>query len=115
MSTQRRKIRLTFPSSGESVFAEMLEDEVPETCRQGWEWLPLESKTLHGQYFGAEVFILLDNPKPIAPENRTQIPLPGEIFYFYDPGENSTSGNKDSAEICVVYNRGVVLRGPEGV
>jgi hypothetical protein len=60
------------------------------------------------------VFILLDEAKPAPHENMTQVPLPGEIFYFFDPGGNVTSGNRQVAEICVVYHRGVILKGPEG-
>jgi hypothetical protein len=95
--------------------AEMLDDEAPETCRLVWQRLPLEHKVVHGQYSGAEVFILLDNPQPSVPENLAQIPLPGELLYFYDAGGNVTSGPRAVSEICLVYGRGVVLRGPEGV
>jgi hypothetical protein len=111
----RRHIRLTFVTGGESVVAEMLDDEAPETCRLVWQRLPLEHKVVHGQYSGAEVFILLDNPQPSVPENLAQIPVPGELLYFYDSGVNVTSGPRPVSEICLVYGRGVVLRGPEGV
>jgi hypothetical protein len=110
----RRHIRLTLLASGDSVIAEMLDDEAPQLSQQIWEMLPLENRTVHGQYSGAEIFILMDNPKPLPAENLTQLPLPGEIFYFFDAGGNVTSGNKASAEICLVYGRGVTLRGPEG-
>lgn len=111
---QRRRIRLTFLSTGESVLAEMLDDEAPEVCRLVWERLPIEHKVIHGMYSGAEVFALLDNPKPAPPENLAQLPLPGEVLYFYDPGANVTGAKKPVAEICIVYGRGVTLRGPEG-
>lgn len=110
----RRHIRLTLLTSGESVVAEMLDDEAPQVCQQIWEMLPLEKRTVHGQYSGAEIFILLDNPTALPPENLTQLPLPGELFYFFDAGGNVTSGNEPTAEICLVYGRGVTLRGPEG-
>ncbi len=115
MPPSRRHIRLTWVATGESVIAEMLDDEAPLVCQQVWELLPLEHKSIHGQFSGAEVFILLDNPHAAPPENMTQLPLPGEIFYFFDPGGNVSSGKNQAAEICVVYHRGVVLRGPEGV
>ena len=86
----RRKIRLTFVKTGESVLAEMLDDEAPEVCRIVWDLLPVENKTIHGQFSGAEVFILLDNPQPVPPEDLTQLPLPGEILYFYDATKNVT-------------------------
>ena len=55
----RRRLRLTF-ATGESVSAEMLDDEAPEVCRVVWDLLPVEGKVLHGMYSGAEVFLLLD-------------------------------------------------------
>ena len=115
MKPQRRKIRLTYTDTGESVIAEMLDDEAPGVCAAVWNLLPIEKKAINGQYSGAEVFTLLDDPKPVPRENLTQLPLPGEILYFYDDAKYVTAHNKPVAEICVVYNRGVVLRGPESV
>jgi len=115
MRPQRRHIRLSFPLTGESVIAEMLDDEAPGVCQHVWGLLPVEHPAIHGMYSGAEVFVLLDNPRPVPPENMTQIPVPGEILYFYDPGNNVTAGGQIGAEICVVYNRGVILREGEGV
>ena len=111
---QRRHIRLTYTATGESVRAELLDDEAPEVCRFIWDRLPLEAPLIHGMYSGAEVFMLIDNPADAPAQNLVQIPLPGELFYFFDPGGNSTSGTAPQAEICIVYNRGVVLKGPEG-
>jgi hypothetical protein len=111
----RRKIRLTYVNSGESVLAEMLDDESPEVCRIVWDLLPIETRAIHGMYSGAEVFAILDDPQPAPPEGLTQLPLPGELLYFYDDSKNVTNVRKSVAELCIVYNRGVVLRGPEGV
>jgi hypothetical protein len=111
----RRKIRLTYVNTGESVLAEMLDDESPEVCRIVWDLLPIETRAIHGMYSGAEVFAILDDPKPVPPEGLTQLPLPGELLYFYDESKNVTNVRKSVAELCIVYNRGVVLRGPEGV
>src|SRR5437764_4597139 len=110
----RRSIRLTF-STGESVAAEMLDDEAPEVCRVVWDLLPVEGKVLHGMYSGAEVFLLLDRPVPQPPENLCQLPLPGEVLLFTDASSSVANSKKPVSEICFVYNRGVVLRGPEGV
>ena len=111
----QRRIRLTFPATGEAVVADLLEEEAPGVCRHIWDLLPVEGRTVHGMYSGAEVFLLLDHPQPAPRENLTQIPLPGELLYFYDEGGNVTSRREPVGEICFVYNRGVVLRGPEGV
>jgi hypothetical protein len=111
----RRKIRLTYVATGESVVAELLDDEAPEVCRIVWDLLPVEGKVLHGMYSGAEVFLLLDRAVPQPPENLCQLPLPGEVLLFTDASSSVANAKKPISEICFVYNRGVVLRGPEGV
>ncbi len=113
--SNRRKIRLTYVATGESVLAEMLDDEAPEVCRVVWELLPVEGKVLHGMYSGAEVFLLLDKAVPHPPENLCQLPLPGEVLLFTDTSSSVANSKKPISEICFIYNRGVVLRGPEGV
>ena len=111
----RRKIRLTYVATGESVVAEMLDDEAPAVCEHVWNALPIETKVIHGMYSGAEVFALLDQPKQLPPENLCQLPLPGELLYFFDGSSSVANSKKPISELCVVYGRGVVLRGPEGV
>ena len=111
----RRKIRLSYPATGESVIADMLDDEAPAVCDYIWDLLPIEGKSIHGMYSGAEVFLLIDHPRPVAAQNRTALPLPGELLYFYDTSANVTSSRREAGEICLVYGRGVSLKGPEGV
>jgi hypothetical protein len=92
----------------------MLDTEAPETCARIWDRLPVENKMIHGMYSGAEVFMLLENPPRSVDENLVQLPLPGELLYFYDPGRGAV-GRGVAGEICVVYGRGVVLRAHEGI
>lgn len=113
METQR--IRLTFVESGETAIAALLPGEAPQTCEMIWNLLPFEAKLIHGMYSGAEAFAMLANPVPSAGENLVQLPLPGELLYFYDEGRGATGARRPVAEICLVYGRGVVLRGHEGV
>jgi Protein of unknown function (DUF3830) len=115
MSLKRRQIKLTYVATGESVIAEMLDDEAPNVCKHVWDILPIESKTIHGMYSGAEVFVMLDNPQPAPAENMVQLPLPGELLYFYDPSIGAVGAKKPVAEVALVYGRGVVLRAHEGV
>ena len=115
MKLARRQLRLTFPATGESVLAELLDDEAPAACALLWGMLPVETKAIHGMYSGAEIFALVDQPPPAPAENLVQLPLPGEILYFYDPGSGATGARKPAGEIVVVYGRGVTLRAHEGV
>src|SRR5262245_64454401 len=86
---RRRQMRLTYVASGESVIAEMLDDEAPSVCAHVWDRLPIENKVIHGMYSGLEVFAMMDNPEPVPNENMVQLPLPGELLYFYDPSNGA--------------------------
>lgn len=110
----RRRILLTFVATGESVFADLLDDEAPKTAQLVWDRLPLEHNVVHGRYSGMEVFIVLEDPKPAPLENLTHLPLPGEILYWYAHDTSVTGNGKPVAEICLIYGRGVTLRGAEG-
>ena len=112
---QNRRLKLTYPATGETVSADLLEDEAPELCDLIWSRLPEESKAIHGMYSGAEVFILIANAPRNPGENMLQLPLPGELLYFYDEGRGATGARKPVGEICLVYGRGVVLRAHEGI
>ena len=112
---QNRRLKLTFPATGESVYANFLQDDAPELCEIIWNRLPEEGKAIHGMYSGAEVFILMAEPAPSTGENLVQLPLPGELLYFYDEGRGAVGGPRPTGEICLVYGRGVVLRAHEGV
>src|SRR5439155_21960557 len=115
MKSPRRQIRLSYPATGESVVAEMLDDEAPEICKAIWEMLPIETKVIHGMYSGAEVFAMVENPQPLTGQNLVQIPLPGELLYYYEANLGAAGGKKPVGEIVVVYGRGVILREHEGI
>ncbi|HZM02056.1 MAG TPA: DUF3830 family protein [Candidatus Saccharimonadales bacterium] len=115
MKPPRRRIRLSYVNTNESVLAELLEDEASGVCEHVWDLLPVEAKVIHGMYSGAEVFLMLEDPRPAPRENLVQLPLPGELLYFFDESIGAAGGRKPVAEIVVVYGRGVVLRAHEGV
>lgn len=115
MKSARRQVRLTFPKTGESVVAELLDDEAPKVAQLVWDMLPVEAKAMHGMYSGAEVFVMVDQPQPAPAENLVQLPLPGELLYFYDPAVGAVGAKKPVGEIVFVYGRGVTLRAHEGV
>ncbi len=111
----RRQLRLTVEGTGESVVAELLDDEAPVTAAHVWNRAPIESRLLHGQFSGAEVFVLVDDPVQLPPENLVQLPLPGELLYFYEGTQSATAGRDPVEEIAFIYGRGVTLREAEGV
>ena len=114
MSTKRR-IRLTLQPMGVSVIADLLDDEAPRTAGHVWDRLPVEGPAYHGQYSGAEIFVLVPDPIQIGEENLTGIPIPGEMFYFYQGTESVIADPEPIEEFVLVYNRGVTLKQAEGM
>lgn len=110
-----RRIVLSFPELGISAEAELLEDAAPTTCQFVWERLPAQNRTMHGMYSGREVFIMVNPPEPVKEENLVNLPLPGEILYFYQAGGIYNGADEPYAEICVIYGRSVQLRGEGGL
>ena len=108
-------LKLTFKHKNISVVAEMLEDEAPVTCELIWNMLPIQNNLIHGRYSGSEVFLLVDPPKIFDEENKTQLPLPGELLFWYDRGTAVTSSSRPVAEVIFIFDRGVTLRSAEGV
>lgn len=111
----RRQVRLTLKVNGATVVAELLDDEAPATVAHVWDRLPIEAPLDHGMFSGAEVFVLVDDPVRLPAENLVQLPLPGELLYFYEGTENATSEPHPEEEIVFIYGRGVTLRQAEGV
>jgi hypothetical protein len=107
-------ITLSFPKENVSATAELLTDAAPETCRFVWLNLPVEGRTIHGMYSGAEIFVFVDPPTPVEAENLVNMPLPGEILYYYQENVYADS-TEPFAEICVIYGRNVQLRGAGGI
>ena len=110
-----RQLRLTLTAGGESVLADLLDDEAPITAEHVWNSLPIEAPLVHAQHSGAEVFAYVPEAVRLPPENLVQLPMPGELLYFYLGTEGATSGPDPVAEIAFIYGRGVTLRGAGGV
>jgi hypothetical protein len=110
-----RQLRLTLVATGASVTADLLDDVAPATAAQVWSRLPIEAPLVHAQQSGAEVFVHVADPVRLAPENLVQLPMPGELLYFYLGTEAATSGPEPVSEIAFIYGRGVRLRGAGGV
>jgi len=110
-----KRIVLSFPEENVSAVAELAEDAAPETCRFIWDHLPLENRTIHGMYSGREIFVIVDPPTPLKSENLVNLPLSGEILFFYQEGGVYVEADDPYAEICVIYGRSVQLKGEGGI
>lgn len=108
-------VRLGFPEENVWVRAELLEGQAPETCRFIWDHLPVEGRAIHGKFSGNEVFVKVEPPEPVKPENLVTLPLPGELLYYYQEGGLYVEAPRSYGEVCVIYGRNVVLRGEGGI
>lgn len=117
-SVPSRKIRISFPESGVSAVADLLEADCPNTCDAIWRLLPMRVKAIHDIWSGHQVLAHLDPRFVLPPENvLTYLPVPGDIFYYYRPPHyfrGTPYGRSESSEIGIVYDRDTRPQGPRG-
>lgn len=99
MSAKRRQIKLTYVNTGESVIAELLDDEAPNVCKHIWENLPIEGKTIHGMYSGLEVFVMLDNPQPMPGRKHGAVAIAWGVALFLRCQHRSCGSEEASCRI----------------
>ena len=78
-----RRIRISFPVAGATAYADLMEDDAPDTCGAIWDLMPLRVRAIHDIWSGHQVIAHLDNAVVLRPENvLTYLPIPGDIFYY---------------------------------
>ena len=105
-------MKFTFPASGASARARLLEKEAPETSRILWRRLPIEIDAFHAMYSGTCCAIFLDPAILITTENATNLIQRGDLmFTHYDPG--TRHGHPEGiSEIYWAYDRYCSPRAP---
>ena len=113
-----RQIRITFPESGATGTASLLDEDSPETASAIWDLLPLRLQATHDIWSGHLIRGHLEGNPYLKPENvLTYIPVPGDIFYYHRPANyyrGNPYGRSESAEIGIVYDRDARPQGPRG-
>jgi hypothetical protein len=100
----------------------LLDEQAPRTCEAVWRALPLEGDVFHAKYASNEIFTLLPlfaENEP-GPENRTIVPIPGDVMYFYLPPqirlpkETGSLGaeGRGVVDLAVFYDRNNILLSP---
>jgi len=113
VKTNRRQLRLTFPATGESVLAELLDDEAPRRLRAHLGTrCPSKAKAFTA-CIPALRFVMMENPKPSPSENLCQLSLPGELFISTTRALAPSARRNRSVNWVIVYGRGVTLRAHE--
>lgn len=87
-------------SSGEVMYADLLEDLAPLTCAELEKHLPYENMTLsHGMYSGHAIYFRTDMDFGTAECSRSYGVAPGEILYIPHVIDAQNAGN----ELVIVY------------
>jgi len=100
-----RRIELCYIEDGIAVTAELLDKEMPRTCRKIVEHLPLIGTATHARYSGSEVAMLITKKCRIAREKATCACLPGDIAYIWLNRDDHYGLDDDVSEICWFYDR----------
>lgn len=82
-----KQIRLVFPASEIEVIATLLEKDAPETCEWIWQQLeqPWQVRVEMDHSSGGEL-VFATTPAPVASENMTIFPAPGDLLLFHFAG-----------------------------
>lgn len=87
-------------SSGEVMYADLLEDLAPKTCAELKKSLPYQNRTLtHGMYSGHVVYCRTDMDFGMAECSRSYGVAPGDILYIPHIIDAQQEGN----ELVFVY------------
>lgn len=88
------QIKLSFPHHQIEIWADLLTEKAPITCKAIWEILetPLQVSCKHAMYTGKELSIQLPQERcdttplhEVAPENQTCFPAVGDLLFTYMP------------------------------
>jgi hypothetical protein len=100
------------------AFAELDDTDAPKTTRWLTSILPLERQAMHSMENGREVFVVIDDPHPVADENQTIYQTVGDLFVYYKPAifvkPEWPRHIRDFLVIGFIYERDSAIRGMSG-
>jgi hypothetical protein len=111
-----RRIELTFPASGVSAIATLLDEDAPAVCDAMWAALavPIEGEVTHAMASGEEVMLNLPeanrrfDPARLPIQNATIHPRPGDILWTYLPPYYMKDYRDGLWDFIVVYGQAVL-------
>ncbi|WP_163971873.1 DUF3830 family protein [Oceanobacillus halotolerans] len=95
-----KRIRIRF-EGGEELYATLIENSAPQTCKIIWESLPFQSVVTQSRWSGREVNLKYDNNDYPIRENQTIYTGKGELCYWRD--WNSEGDIPPSQAIAIYY------------
>jgi hypothetical protein len=111
-----RRIELSFPASGVTAVARLLDEDAPDVCNAMWAALevPIEGEVTHAMASGEEVMLNLPeanrrfDPTAVPTQNATIHPRPGDILWTYLPPYYMKDYQTGLWDFIVVYGQAVL-------
>ena len=100
-----RQIELCYVGTSITARARLLEEEMPRTCGELTQHMPLEGNATHARYSGSEVALLLPTSIRVGREKATCAVLPGDVAYVWLNRDDHYGLDDDVSEICWFYDR----------
>lgn len=114
-------LRISLERRGVSCTAELLEKEAPRTCAAVWDALaagPLAGPAQHAKYARNEVYTMVPRFAPVARENPTVTPIPGDVCLFDFAGgmldsafkaDQGIDAEEGAIDLAIFYGRNNLL------
>lgn len=117
-----RRLYLKFIEADVSGIISLYWETAPKTCEAMWGALatPIRVEASHAIFSGPEIMMGLPegarnfDPTQLPPENQTILPEPGELLWFYQPGNFFKIDPDEFWEIGMFYASGGRTFGPTG-
>lgn len=110
------RVKITLGAA--EAFAQLHENDAPETTKWLKDMLPIEGQAVHSMENGREVYVVLDPAAHIEEENQTIYQTVGDLFVYYKPAifimPEWPRHIRDFLVIGFIYERDSAVRGMTG-
>jgi hypothetical protein len=110
--------RVKIVLGGVEAFAELDEQNAPQTSRWLAAKLPIEGRAVHSMENGREVYLVLEGEDRVPDENQTIYQTVGDLIVYYKPAifvePEWPRHVRDLLVVGFVYERDTAIRGISG-
>ena len=97
------------------AFAQLDEENAPQTARWLKEALPLDGRAIHSMENGREVYLVLDDEQRVPDENQTIYQTVGDVLVYYKPAifvePEWPRATRNVLVVSFIYERDSAVRG----
>jgi hypothetical protein len=108
-------IRIRITLGNVEAFAELDEQNAPETTQWLKDALPLNGRAIHSMENGREVYLVLDESERVPDENQTIYQTVGDVLVYYKPAifvePEWPRSTRDFVVVSFIYERDSAVRG----